>query len=156
MKASNNKPSLESINEFLRHQHIVVAGASRNRKKFGNIVFRDLLNKGYQVVPVNPNTEELEGYTCYPNLRNLPKKADALLLLTPPQQSLTLLEEAVQQGIYHIWIQQGAESSEVIKFCVDNHLHFISGPCILMHLEPVKNIHKVHRFLSKVFRTYPN
>jgi len=58
----------DPVQEFLSQKSLAVVGASWNRSKFGNIVFRDLRGKGYTVLPVNPGAEEIEGAPCYPNL----------------------------------------------------------------------------------------
>jgi predicted CoA-binding protein len=155
MKPSDKNPSLETIHEFLDHRIIAVAGASRNKQKFGNVIFRELIKKGYEPVPLNPNTEDIEGYKCYPTIETLPVEVKALVLVTPPAQSYLLVQEALSHGIKHIWIQQGAESPEVLDFCKKNQINYISGHCILMFLEPVKSIHKLHRFFSKLFGAYP-
>ncbi|MBE0663295.1 MAG: CoA-binding protein [Bacteroidales bacterium] len=156
MKTKNKTALAEKIREFLTHKNVAVGGASRDPKKFGNIVLKDLLAKGYAAVPVNPNAEEIDGHKCYPNLSALPKEIDALVLVTPPVQSLLLLKEAIARGFQHVWLQQGSEDNAVIDFCIQNNLKYVSGRCILMHLEPVKGFHGVHRFISKVFGTFPN
>lgn len=156
MKTTNKSAAAENIREFLTHKHIAVGGASRDPKKFGNIVLHDLLAKGYNALPVNPNATEIDGLKTYPNLSALPKEIDALVLVTPPAQSLLLLKEAVARGFQHVWLQQGSEDNAVIEFCIQNNLKYVSGRCILMHLEPVKGFHGVHRFISKVFGTFPN
>jgi uncharacterized protein len=156
MKTTNKSALAENIREFLNHKNVAVGGASRDPKKFGNIVFHDLLAKGYNALPVNPYAAEIDGQKCYPNLSTLPKEVDALVLVTPPAQSLILLKEAVSRGFQHVWLQQGSEDISVLDFCRQNNLKYVSGRCILMHLEPVKGFHGVHRFISKVFGTFPN
>lgn len=156
MKTHNTTALAENIREFLTRKNIAVAGASRDSKKFGNIVLKDLLAKGYAAIPVNPNAEEIDGHKCYPNLSALPKDIDALVLVTPPAASLSLLKDAVAVGIQHVWLQQGSEDISVIDFCRQNNLKYVSGRCIMMHIEPVKGLHGLHRFISKVFGTFPN
>lgn len=146
---------MQAIEEFLSHEHVAVAGASRNPKKFGNVIFRELLNKGFQPVPLNPNAEELEGHKCYPEPASLPDEVQSLVLVTPPAQTFKLVQEAAKKGITQFWIQQGAENPEAIEYCNQNKLNCISGYCILMFIEPVGSFHKVHRFFSKLFGAYP-
>lgn len=156
MKSPDKTEIAVTIKAFLAQRQIAVAGVSRNRKKFGNIIFNDLIKKGYSALPVNPNATDIEGHKSYPNLSALPTEIEALVFVTPPDQTLALLKEALQTNIRYFWMQQGAENDEVISFCKENNLTFVSGRCILMHLEPVKGIHNLHRFFSKVFGSYPN
>ena len=40
---------------------IALVGASNDKSKFGNRIYRDLRSKGYNVVPINPKDENIEG-----------------------------------------------------------------------------------------------
>lgn len=152
---TNSKPTLDQINTFLAQRSVAVAGVSRDQKKFGHVIFKELLKAGYDAFALNPNIDTIDGHKCYRAPAELPSQVSALVLVTPPAQTLKLLEQAVEKGLRYFWIQQGAENTEVLAFCRQNQLHAISGRCILMHLEPVKSIHKVHRFFSKLFGLYP-
>ncbi len=155
MKPNYEKPTLENIKTFIGLNTLGVGGVSRDPKKFGNIVFKELVRCGYQVFPINHNADEVDGYKCYHSVVDLPDGIKALVLVTPPEQSLILMRQAADKGIRYYWLQQGSESHEVIEFGKANDLKIISGHCILMFLEPVKGIHKVHRFFSKFFGFYP-
>ncbi len=61
------------INQFLASKEIAVAGVSRNEKKFGRIVFEELKKKGYNVVPVNPNIDQVDETKCYSSVDDLPQ-----------------------------------------------------------------------------------
>jgi len=54
----------ESIEKFLQLKKISVVGVSRNKDKFGNMLYRELKNSGYQVMAVNPNVDLVEGDHC--------------------------------------------------------------------------------------------
>ncbi len=120
------------IDEFLALKSLAVGGASRNRSKFGNRVFLDLRRKGYTVYPVNPNTGEVEGDRCFPDLASLPEPVEGLVLVTPPEVSLELVRQALQAGIRRVWLQPGAESYAVLDFCADNGITVISDECIMV------------------------
>jgi predicted CoA-binding protein len=72
------------VEEFLAQRTLAVVGASRDDKKFGNKVYKDLIRKGYKTYPVNPNAEEIEGQPCYPDLTALPEAVDGLVFVVPP------------------------------------------------------------------------
>lgn len=63
-----------SVENFLSQKNIAVIGVSRNTKKFGNTIYRSLKKKGYNVFPINPNAEKIEGDNCYPDLLSLTQK----------------------------------------------------------------------------------
>jgi predicted CoA-binding protein len=156
MKTAKIKTSIHAVNQFFMSKIIAVAGVSRKPEKFGSVIFKELSDKGFSPVPINPNMESFEGQTCYNSVNSLPEGIEALVLVTPPAQSLVLARQAVEKGIRRIWVQPGAGSPELNEFISGHEIEFVSGQCILMHLEPVKGIHAIHRFLSKIFGAYPN
>lgn len=144
-----------SIDEFLQLKKIAVVGVSRNKDKFGNMIYRELKIAGYQVMAVNPNADMVEGDRCYAGLGALPEKPEGVVLVVPPKQAMEIVEEAARMGIRNIWVQQGADSLEIEKRCRDLELTAVNGECIFMFLEPVKSIHGFHRFLRKIFGKMP-
>lgn len=145
----------QSITEFLQQKKIAVVGVSRNKDKFGNMIYRELKNAGYQVMAVNPNADMVEGDRCYAGLGALPEKPDGVILVIPAKQGVEIVEEAARLGIRYVWVQQGAESPEIEKRCKELGLVAVSGECIFMFLEPVKSIHAVHRFFRRLFGSMP-
>ncbi len=139
----------ELIEKFLSSGRIAVAGVSRNTKKFGYSVFRELKKKGYNLVPVNPNLSEIDGEKCYPSLGEIPGSIDALFTVVKPEQTETLLDD-LRPDIKIIWMQPGSESASAINKCANNGLDLITGECILMYAKPA-GFHNVHRFINRIF-----
>ena len=144
----------ENINTILASEKFAVAGVSRNKNKFGNVIFKELLDRGFISFPINPNSDTVINKTCYPDLKSLPEKVDALIINTKPDKTEKLVEEAFDTDITKIWIQQGAESPEVINFCESKNMIYVSGECLLMYLEPVGLLHKFHRGIWKLLGKY--
>jgi len=147
--------SKKNIDEFLQQEKIAVVGVSRNKDKFGNMIYRDLKAAGYKVMAVNPNADMVEGDRCYAGLGALPEKPDAVLLVIPSKQGIEIIEEAARTGVRHVWVQQGANSPEIDKRLVELDLVAVSGECIFMFLEPVKSVHAFHRFFRRIFGRMP-
>lgn len=143
-----------AIEEFLKHETLAVVGVSRSKKKFPYIVYKNLKDKGYQVLPVNPNTERIDGEVCYQNLSALPQPVEGVVIIVPPAQTIKIAQEAKKLGIKQIWIQQGAESPEAIAFCEENDLNVIHHHCVMMFAEPT-GIHKLHRGLWRLLGKEP-
>ena len=76
-----------AVNNFLKNKSIAVVGVYRDKKKFGYAVYKGLKDKGYNVVAVNPNINEVDSEKCYPTLSSISEKVDGVLLVVPPQQS---------------------------------------------------------------------
>ena len=143
------------IEKFTACKKIAVAGVSRDSKKFGTAVYKELKAKGYELFPINPNMENLNGDTCYPDLKSLPETVDGLLCVVPPAQTEKLLQEAHQTGINLVWMQQGSSSKAAIHYCKDNNIDEVHGECILMFAEPVASFHEFHRWIWKILGKLP-
>lgn len=94
---------------------VAILGASHDRNKFGNKSVRAHLQQGYEVFPVNPNAEEVEGLRAYPSLDAVPvEHLDRISIYVPPQIGLTLLEDIQRKGAKEVWFNPGSDSDEVI------------------------------------------
>jgi len=121
------------IREFLNKKNVfAVVGASRDPKKYGHQVYRDLRNAGYRVYPVNPNAKEILGDKCYPSLDSLPVKPDVADLVVPPKITEQVVKTCKKLGIKKVWMQPGSESEAAINFCEKNGIAVIHGVCIMI------------------------
>jgi len=142
------------IDDFLSSSKIAIAGVSRNKNKFGNNVYRELKKKGFNVLPLNPNCDLIEGDRCYHTISALPSDVEALLCVMKPDITEKVLDQAVKGQIKKIWIQQGAESEKAITLCQEQGITPVTKSCIMMYAGPVDSIHKFHRGIAKLFKSY--
>ncbi len=149
------KATRASIDAFLAGRKVAVAGVSRDPKKFGHIVFRQLRERGFEVFPVNPGTDTIDGIPCFRSVSALPLNVHSLIILTPKKQTREVVAEALAKGIDNIWIQQMSDTPESLALARSQPVNLVAGECILMHIDPVTGIHKFHRALKKLFGLYP-
>lgn len=145
----------QSIEEFLKQSPIAVVGISRDNKKFGNLAFRELKKRGFNLIPVHSEINEFEGATCIGEIGELPSSVNALFISAKPDKAVVAIRQAAAHGIRHIWIQQGSMAPELSKTIEESGLDVITGKCILMFAPPVNSIHGFHRFIMKAFGKLP-
>ena len=104
----------ERIDEFLKGKVFGVIGASRDRAKYGNKILRCYLQHGLTAYPINPKETEIEGQPCFPDLNSLPEPIHGISIITPPHVTETIIPQAFEAGIQHVWMQPGAESPKAI------------------------------------------
>lgn len=143
----------EEALQFINDKEIAIAGASRDPKKFGNIVFKTLQSKGLSVYPVNPNTNKLGQDVCYKAIEDLPAHVKNLLIVLKPEETKKAVQEAIHKGFKKIWIQNGSESNEAVSLAKEAGITLISKKCILMYAQPT-GFHKFHMRLNKLFGNY--
>ncbi len=145
----------EIIEDFVSQKVIAVAGVSRNSKKFGNYVFRELKKKGYKVYPVNPRMETYNGSECFAGLSGIPEKVDCVVAVVPKDKTLDIAGECANLNITRLWIQQGVETAEAIDFCKENNIKVVHNQCIMMFAGQVKSIHAFHKWILKILNKLP-
>jgi predicted CoA-binding protein len=146
--------SLQQIEEFIAAQPIALVGVSRNPKKFGQVAFKELKEKGMEIIPVNPAADEILGSKVYPDVGSLPDNVKGVIIMTRKDQTFNVVTDTVAKGIKNIWIQQMADSKDVLKKLEGSDLNYITGECILMHYKP-HSFHKFHKALRKFFGLFP-
>ena len=146
--------TLKQIEEFIASEPIAMAGVSRNPKKFGFAAFRELKEKGMNIIPINPYAEEIHGVKVFKDIKSLPPDVKSLLTMTKKSQTPALIKEAKEKGINNIWVQQMSESKEALQEVEGTGINYITGKCILMFYKP-HSVHKFHRAILKFFGRYP-
>lgn len=137
----------EPVAQFLQGKRFVVAGVSRSPDQAANAILRRLRTSGYEVVPVNPNADHLEGVKCYPDLSSIPGTLDGLVIATHPTVAAEFVRQAHVRGIRHIWFHRSFGTSSVsdaaLQVCAELGITPIVGGCPLMYCEPVDVAHRL-------------
>jgi predicted CoA-binding protein len=138
--------------EFLSHKRVAVTGVSRTPKSHGgNIIYNRFKERGYEVFPVNPNAQTVEGVTAFPNLKAIPGGVDLVIIATRPEHAEATMRECVELGIKRVWMHalmgSGSCSPEATKFGRTNGITVIEGGCPLMFGPTADGGHKVMRFI---------
>jgi uncharacterized protein len=152
---TQNVVTIDQIRQFLAPKKLAVVGASRNPKKFGGTVIQELKDKAFELYPVNPNTDEIQGLKCYRSVESLPDDVQHLLMVVPKTESVSVARQIAGKGVKMVWVQQMSDTPEGIQILEDAGISVISKKCILMFAEPVKGPHQFHRFFVKLFGAYP-
>ncbi|NJE76156.1 CoA-binding protein [Thermococcus sp. ES12] len=111
---------------------IALVGATPNPDKYGNVILKDLLQKDFEVLPVNPKYDEIEGLKCYHSVRELPGDVDVIVFVVPSRAGLDVAREAVEAGFRRLWFQPGAESDEIASFLDGEGVEYSFGRCIMV------------------------
>jgi predicted CoA-binding protein len=94
---------------------IAIIGASSDRAKFGNKAVRAFVQQGYDVFPVNPKEETVEGLPAFKSIRDVPVRPQMISVYLPPPVLLKVLPDIAARGCDELWLNPGTESDEVIS-----------------------------------------
>ncbi len=93
---------------------VAIIGASNDRSKFGNKAVRAFLQQGYEVFPVNPKEETIEGLPAFQAIADVPVRPDRVSVYLPPAVLLKALPAIAAKGCDELWLNPGTESDVVL------------------------------------------
>jgi hypothetical protein len=142
----------EAATEFLAKKRVAVTGVSRTPETHGgNVVFQRLRQRGYEVFPVNPNADAVEGLPCFHDLRSIPGGVDAVVIATRPEHAEATMRECANLGIKHVWMHRaigpGSVSMAAANWGRERGIRVIDGGCPLMFEPTADPGHKFLRFV---------
>ena len=112
-----------------------MAGASQDRSKYGNKVFRAIVASGRTVYPLNPTATEVEGHPAFASIAELTAAPESLSIVTPPHVTRQVIHQAIAAGVKNVWVQPGAEDGQASQAARDAGLNVIDdGSCLLVSL----------------------
>ncbi len=136
------------VQDFLAQRKIAVVGVSDRRETGCNLGYRKFKEAGYAVSAVNPRIAEFEGDPCYPDLRAIPERPDAVFILANPRVTEQVVRECADLGINHVWMHcmmgtkpglvggMTSVSQDAVRLCRENGIVVIPGSCPNQFLNP--------------------
>jgi predicted CoA-binding protein len=130
---------LDDIEKVLHCRTIAIVGLSRSPEKDSYKVAEFLKSKGYRIIPINPNAEEILGERAYPSLRDLPEDLKASIevvdIFRRSEDVPPVVEEAVEirkkySRLMAIWMQEGVVNKEAARAAEEAGLIVIMDRCI--------------------------
>lgn len=124
-------PSREHIKELLAHAgNIAVVGLSDKPDRTSYMVSAAMQSRGYRIIPVNPNADEILGEKCYPSLSDIPETVDIVNVFRRADQVVPVAEESVKIGAKVFWLQLDIVNEEAGRIASEGGLEVIMDRCI--------------------------
>ena len=129
------------VQDFLAQKVIAVVGVSNQRETGANKNYHTFKQHGYRVYAVNPRISAFDGSSCYPDLKSMPEKPDAVFMLTSPKVTEAIIRQCVDLGIKHVWMHcmlgtkpglsagSTSVSSSAVEMCRKHGIAVIPGSC---------------------------
>ena len=129
------------VQDFLAQKIIAVVGVSDQRETGTNRNYRTFKRHGYRVYAVNPRISAFDGSPCYPDLKSIPEKVDAVFILTSPNITEQVVQQCVDLGIKHVWMHclmgtkpglsagSTSVSPSAVEVCRNHGIAVIPGSC---------------------------
>lgn len=131
MEDRDNTPD-SRLKEIYQFKNIAVVGMSPTEGKPANYVPKYLIEKGYNVIPVNPIYDNILGRKSYPKVSDIPHTVDIVDIFRKSEDIPPITRDVIQKhGIKVLWMQLGIHNQEARENAEKNGLEVIFNRCIL-------------------------
>ena len=121
----------EQIRDILSLKKVAVIGMSRNSSKAAHYVPKYLSDNGYDIIPVNPTTEDILGKKCYDSVSKVDEEIEIVDIFRPSDQVLPFVQEAIKKKPKVIWLQEGIHNAEAEELARKHGIKVIFNRCML-------------------------
>ncbi len=115
--------------DTLEMKNWAVVGATNKEDKYGYKIVKKLDEHNYNVYPINPSLEEINGIKAYDNLSEIEDDIEVVDIVVNPQIGKHVMKEVNKLDIKHVWLQPGTRSDEIREFAKDNGIKVVES-CI--------------------------
>lgn len=141
------------IDGILGQKRLAVVGVSRHENEYSRLLFRELVKRGYDVAPVNPAAQEVEGVSCFARIADVSPAVDGALVLLPSTAAEEAVRECVEAGVARIWSRKDVPSAR--ELCRERGVCLVSGYCPFMFLPNGQFLHQCHALSLRLVGRYP-
>ena len=110
---------------------IAVVGLSSNpiRPSYG--VARYMQQRGYRIIPINPNETEVLGEKAYANIAEAPERFDLVDIFRRSEEAGGHIDEAIRLGARAVWMQEGVIDEDAARRALEAGLMVVMDRCIM-------------------------
>lgn len=127
-----DKHTDEQIRKIYNFKNIAVVGMSRDPGKAAHSVPKYMIERGYNVMPVNPSAVEILGRRTFLRVSDIKSQVDIIDVFRRSEDVYSVVEDSIRKpGIRVIWLQEGIHNSDAEKIARDNNIDFVFNRCIM-------------------------
>ncbi len=115
------------LNEY---HNVAVVGLSPNPERPSHGVASYLAEHDYNIIPVNPNAQQVLGKTSYPDLSSIPETVEVVDIFRRSEEVLPIVEEAIKIGAKAVWMQEGITNKEAAAKAREAGLLVVMDKCM--------------------------
>ena len=121
----------DEIRNFLSLKKVAVIGISRSESKAAHFVPKYLLENGFDIIPVNPNSNEILSKKCYKEITDVEGDIDIVDVFRPSEDVLPFVRDAIKKNPKVIWLQEGIHNEEAENLAREHGIDVVFNRCML-------------------------
>ena len=120
------------IRKMYNFKNIAVVGMSKDPVKAAHFVPKYMIERGYNIIPVNPSANEILGKRTYAKVSDIKSQVDIIDVFRPSEDVYSVVEDSVKKpSVKVIWLQEGIHNAEAEKMALDNKINVVFNRCIM-------------------------
>jgi uncharacterized protein len=125
-------PQADTVERVLGYaRRIAVVGLSPDPRRTSHGVAAALQREGYEIVPVNPNADEVLGERAYPALADVPGEIDLVDVFRRREHLEDVARQTADRGaVSGLWLQLGLRSPEAREIALGAGLDYVEDRCL--------------------------
>ena len=121
----------EEIIEILNLKKVAVIGMSKHQEKAAHFVPKYLSENGFEIIPVNPNSDEILNKKCYKEINDIKDDIDVVDVFRPSEDVLPFVKDAIKKNPKVIWLQEGIHNEEAENLAREHGIDVVFNSCML-------------------------
>ena len=121
----------EEIIEILNLKKVAVIGMSKHQEKAAHFVPKYLSENGFEIIPVNPNSDEILNKKCYKEINDIKDDIDIVDVFRPSEDVLPFVKDAIKKNPKVIWLQEGIHNEEAENLAREHGIKVVFNRCML-------------------------
>ena len=121
----------DEIRNFLLLKKVAVIGISRSESKAAHFVPKYLSENGFDIIPVNPNSNEILSKKCYKEITEVEGEIDIVDVFRPSEDVLPFVRDAIKKNPKVIWLQEGIHNEEAENLAREHGIDVVFNRCML-------------------------
>tara|TARA_B100001971_G_scaffold59783_1_gene54814 strand:- start:417 stop:827 length:411 start_codon:yes stop_codon:yes gene_type:complete len=121
----------DEIRNFLSLKKVAVIGISRSESKAAHFVPKYLSENGFDIIPVNPNSNEILSKKCYKEITEVEGDIDIVDVFRPSEDVLPFVRDAIKKNPKVIWLQEGIHNEEAENLAREHGIDVVFNRCML-------------------------
>jgi predicted CoA-binding protein len=114
-----------------KYRTIAMVGLSPDPSRPSHRVAKYLISHGYNIIPVNPDAQEILGTRSYSDMSSIPEPIEIVDIFRRSQEVMPIVDEAIKIGAKVVWMQEGVINEEAALRARDAGLLVVMDRCML-------------------------
>ncbi|QLD85082.1 CoA-binding protein [Natronomonas halophila] len=129
----------DELRDALDVDTIAVVGCSTTPQKDAHAIPKFMLERGYEIIPINPYADEIFGKEAYDSLVEVEEEIDMVDIFRPSEEVSDIVDEVLERDdVEVVWTQLGIRDSEAGERVEESGRKYVEDKCLKVEYNRLK------------------